>query len=155
MRSLSLPVAVRPPWPPAILLLAWAGAAWAAEPAVELRDVDLAGTFVNAAHLEKTAEGVIPLRCTRASLDSLGDAMRPIARMGTGIELQIQGTIRAVEVTARCRFDDGCGVTAEWFRGPPHRSCGSRSRAYSLRRWPPAGRRWPTWPAGLRRTTRT
>jgi lysophospholipase L1-like esterase len=119
MRSLSLPVAVRPPWPPAILLLAWAGAALAAEPAAELRDVDLAAvTFVNAAHLERTAEGVIPLRFTRASLDALGDAMRPIARMGTGIELQLQGTIRVVEVTARCRFDDGFGVTAEWFRGP-------------------------------------
>lgn len=95
------------------------GAIRAAEPALELHDVDLATvTFVNAAHLEKTAEGVIPLRFTRASLDALGDTMRPIARMGTGIELQLKGTIRVVEVTARCRFDEGFGVTAEWFRGP-------------------------------------
>ena len=93
--------------------------ATAAEPAPALREVDLAAvTFVNAAELEKTAEGVIPLRFTRASLDALGDKMRPIARMGTGIELQLKGTIRRVEITARCRFDDGFGVTAEWFRGP-------------------------------------
>ena len=91
----------------------------AAEPAPQLRDVDLAAvTFVNAAELEKTAEGVIPLRFTRASLDALGNQMRPIARLATGIELQLKGTIRVVEVTARCRFDDGFGVTAEWFRGP-------------------------------------
>ena len=91
----------------------------AAEPAPELREVDLASVkFVNAAELEKTAEGVIPLRFTRASLDALGDKMRPIARMATGIELQLKGTIRVLEVTARCRFDDGFGVTAEWFRGP-------------------------------------
>ncbi len=49
------------------------GLARAAEPAVELREADLAAvTFVNAAELEKTAEGVIPLRFTRASLDALG-----------------------------------------------------------------------------------
>ena len=91
----------------------------AAEPAPQLRDVDLAAvTFVNAAELEKTAEGVIPLRFTRASLDALGNQMRPIARLATGIEMQFKGTIRVVEVTARCRFDDGFGVTAEWFRGP-------------------------------------
>ncbi len=49
------------------------GLARAAEPAVELREVDLAAvTFVNAAELEQTAEGVIPLRFTRASLDALG-----------------------------------------------------------------------------------
>lgn len=91
----------------------------AAEPAVELREVNLATvTFVNAAEIEKTADGVIPLRFTRASLDTLGNQMRPIARLATGVELQLKGTIRVVEITARCRFDDGFGVTAEWFRGP-------------------------------------
>ncbi|MFM8986492.1 MAG: SGNH/GDSL hydrolase family protein [Planctomycetia bacterium] len=91
----------------------------AAEPATELREVDLAAvTFVNAAEVEKTAEGVIPLRFTRASLDALGNQMRPIARMATAVELQLKGTIRVLEVTARCRFADGSGVTAEWIRGP-------------------------------------
>lgn len=91
----------------------------AAEPVVELREVDLAAvTFVNAAELEKTDAGVIPLRFTRASLEAFGDKMRPIARMATGVEMQLKGTIRVVEITARCRFDDGFGVTAEWFRGP-------------------------------------
>jgi len=94
-------------------------AARGAEPAVELREVDLATvTFVNAAELEKTAEGVILLRFTRASLEALGNQMRPIARMATGVELQLKGTIRVMEITVRCRFDDGFGVTAEWFRGP-------------------------------------
>jgi hypothetical protein len=91
----------------------------AADPAPPLRDVDLAAVkFVNAAELEKTAEGVIPLRFTRQSLAAMSDQMRPIARMATSIELQLKGTIRVIEVTARCRFDDGFGVTAEWFRGP-------------------------------------
>jgi hypothetical protein len=91
----------------------------AAEPAPALREVDLAAvTFVNAAHVEETAEGVIPLRFTPETLAAMGDGMRPIARMATGIELQLEGTIRVLEVTARCRFDDGFGVTAEWFRGP-------------------------------------
>jgi lysophospholipase L1-like esterase len=91
----------------------------AAEPAPEMRSVDLAAVmFVNAAELEQTAEGVIPLRFTLASLDALGNQMRPIARLATGVELQLKGTIRVIEVTARCRFDDGFGVTAEWFRGP-------------------------------------
>lgn len=89
----------------------------ASEPA--LRDVDLTIVrFVNAAALEKTAEGVIPLRFTPAALASFDERMRPIARMGTGIELQLGGTVRVVEITARCRFDDGFGITAEWFRGP-------------------------------------
>jgi lysophospholipase L1-like esterase len=89
------------------------------EPTPQLRDVDLAAvTFVNAAELEPTADGVIPLRFTRASLDALGNQMRPIARLATGVELQLKGTIRVVEITARCRFDDGFGVTAEWYRGP-------------------------------------
>jgi lysophospholipase L1-like esterase len=100
-------------------IVLWAAAALAADPAPALRDVDLAAvTFVNAAHVEKTADGLIPLRFTPESLAAMGDAMRPIARMATGIELQLKGTIRLVEVTARCRFDDGFGVTAEWFRGP-------------------------------------
>jgi lysophospholipase L1-like esterase len=95
------------------------GTARAAEPAVELREVDLAAvTFVNAAAIEKTAEGVIPLRFTAAALESMSREMRPIARMATSVELQLKGTIRVVEVTARCRFDDGFGLTAEWFRGP-------------------------------------
>ena len=100
-------------------IVLWATAALAADPAPALRDVDLAAvTFVNAVHVEKTADGLIPLRFTPESLAAMGDAMRPIARMATGIELQLKGTIRLVEVTARCRFDDGFGVTAEWFRGP-------------------------------------
>lgn len=102
-----------------VLPFLWCAAAPAADPALPLRDVDLdAVTFVNAADLEKTPEGVIPLRFTRQSLDALGNQMRPIARLATGIELQLKGTIRVIEVTARCRFDDGFGVTAEWFRGP-------------------------------------
>jgi lysophospholipase L1-like esterase len=89
----------------------------AAEPA--MREVDLTNVkFVNAAALEKTAEGVIPLRFTPAALVSFDERMRPIARMGTGIELQLSGTVRMVEITARCRNDDGFGITAEWFRGP-------------------------------------
>ena len=104
---------------PVIGIVLWATAAMAAEPASELRDVDLtAVTFVNAAHVEKTADGLIPLRFTPETLAAMSDAMRPIARMATGIELQLKGTVRVVEVTARCRFDDGFGVTAEWFRGP-------------------------------------
>jgi lysophospholipase L1-like esterase len=100
-------------------IVLWAAAALAADPAPELRDVDLAAvTFANAAHIEKTAEGLIPLRFTPKALAAMSDAMRPIARMATGIELQLKGTIRVIEVTARCRFDDGFGVTAEWFRGP-------------------------------------
>jgi lysophospholipase L1-like esterase len=100
-------------------IVLWAAAALAADPAPELRDVDLAAvTFVNAAHVEKTAEGLIPLRFTPEALAAMSDGMRPIARMATGIELQLKGTIRVVEITARCRFDDGFGVTAEWFRGP-------------------------------------
>lgn len=95
------------------------GAIRAAEPAPEMRVVDLAAvTFVNAADLERTAEGVIPLRFTPAEIKSMSEGMRPIARMATGVELQLKGTIRMVEITARCRFDDGFGVTAEWYRGP-------------------------------------
>ena len=94
-------------------------AAGASEAPSAMREVDLAAlTFVNAAEIEKTAGGVIPLRFKRASLDAFDAAMRPIARMATGVEMQLAGAIRAVEVTARCRFNDGFGVTAEWFRGP-------------------------------------
>jgi hypothetical protein len=89
----------------------------AAEPA--MREVALTNVkFVNAAALEKTAEGVIPLRFSPAALASFDERMRPIARMGTGIEMQLGGTLRVVEITARCRYDDGFGITAEWFRGP-------------------------------------
>ena len=99
--------------------MAWAATATAAEPPGELREIDLAAlSFVNTAHVEKTAEGVIPLRFAPEALESMSEGMRPIARMATGIELQLQGTIRVVEITARCRFDDGFGMTAEWFRGP-------------------------------------
>jgi len=117
----------------------------AAEPAPALREVDLAAvTFVNAAHVEKTAEGLIPLRFTPEALAAMSDGMRPIARMATGIELQLKGTIRVIEVTARCRFDDGFGVTAEWFRGP-HKQLptvafvpGSREpQAFTYKPWGP------------------
>jgi hypothetical protein len=126
-------------------IVLWAAAALAADPAPELRDVDLAAvTFVNAAHVEKTAEGLIPLRFTPEALAAMSDGMRPIARMATGIELQLKGTIRVIEVTARCRFDDGFGVTAEWFRGP-HKQLptvafvpGSREpQAFTYKPWGP------------------
>jgi len=129
----------------AIGIVFWAAAVLAADPAPELRDVDLAAvTFVNAAHVEKTAEGLIPLRFTPAALEAMSDGMRPIARMATGIELQLKGTIRVIEVTARCRFDDGFGVTAEWFRGP-HKQLptvafvpGSREpQAFTYKPWGP------------------
>lgn len=123
MRSICLPLPSAPRGPALLLAIASVVIApaliLAAEPAPPLADVDLAAvTIVNAAHVERTADGLIPLRFTPASLASMGDGMRPIARLATGIELQLKGTIRVVEVTARCRFDDGFGTTAEWFRGP-------------------------------------
>ncbi|MES2308438.1 MAG: SGNH/GDSL hydrolase family protein [Verrucomicrobiota bacterium] len=72
--------------------------------------------FIHAVELEKTFMGVIPLRFTTKSLQKFGE-MTSIARMGTGIEMQVAGKIRKIEVTARCRFDDGYGICAEWFLG--------------------------------------
>jgi len=74
--------------------------------------------FVNQVEVESDpAGGLIPLRFHRRFLEEMGP-MTPIARMATGIELQIGGQPDQVEITVRTNFSDGFCETGVWYWGP-------------------------------------
>ena len=84
-------------------------------------------TFVNAIEIEDTKSGLIPLRFKRCHLSEMGEMAR-IARMATGIELQLRGTFVKIEVDVKTVFSDGFGEAVEWYWGPykilPHAKLG-------------------------------
>ncbi len=73
--------------------------------------------WVNVAELERGGDGLIPLRFPRAVIAGF-DGMIPIARMSTGIELQLPAAVTAAEFAVRLLDDDGYGLQAEVYRGP-------------------------------------
>lgn len=60
--------------------------------------------------------GVVPLRYSQAALATFG-GMAPIARFGTGIELQLAGAIRRIQYRVRVLNCDGYGFCAEAYAG--------------------------------------
>lgn len=109
-----------------------------------MRSVDLNGTavqWVNATEMRPGDQGIIPARFPAATLADFGD-MAPIARMATGIELQIHGQhITNLEIQLRVLDSDGYGTSAELFRGPHkllptwtlrHDTCDVQSRQFAM-----------------------
>jgi hypothetical protein len=72
--------------------------------------------FVNAAEVAIGRDGLIPLRFPQATIDDFG-AMASIAKLATGIELQLHGEIREIRISLRVLDSDGYGICAELYQG--------------------------------------
>ncbi len=107
-------------------------------------------TFVNAIEVETSGTGLIPLRFTRQHLEKMG-AMAKIARMATGIEIQLRGSFKKVEIEIKTVFSDGFGEGIEWYWGPykilPHGKLGGDNMVTTLvlnvDAWPKVDSRYP------------
>jgi hypothetical protein len=107
-------------------------------------------TFVNAIEVEATKAGLIPLRFERRHLVEMG-GMSKIARMATGIELQLRGKFTKVEVEVKTIFSDGFGEAVEWYWGPykmlPHAKLGGdgivTKLVLNISAWPKVDSRYP------------
>jgi hypothetical protein len=107
-------------------------------------------TFVNAIDIETTGSGLIPLRFSRPHLEKMG-SMAIIARMATGIEIQLRGTIQKVEIDFKTIFSDDYGEGIEWYWGPykilPHGKLGGTNTTTTLvlnvATWPKVDSRYP------------